>query len=131
MRRVHPLWRGFWLGLILTAALVLLGGTDWLPPYRFDRRAIALGGAVTLGAFLAALPGRLRRGRSTLPRSTWQRCLLAFGGGLLLTLGAGMAGGGRILPALAEGSTGAYAFVAAAWLTGFITARIRGRRARA
>ena len=25
MRRVHPLWRGFWLGLILTAALVLLG----------------------------------------------------------------------------------------------------------
>ena len=119
---MHPLWRGFWLGLILTAALVLLGGTDWLSPYRFDRRAIALGGAVTLGAFLAALPGRLRRGRST---------LLAFGGGLLLTLGAGMAGGGRILPALAEGSTGAYAFVAAAWLTGFITARIRGRRARA
>lgn len=131
MRRVHPLWRGFWLAVVLTAALVLLGGTDWLAAYRLDRRALALCGAVTAGAFLAAVPGRLRRRkeRPGLPR--WTRCLTAFLCGAAMTLAAAMAGGGRILPALFEGSTGAYAFLGTAWLTGFITTRIAGRRARA
>lgn len=42
MRRVHPLWRGFWLACLWTAALVLLGGVDWLAAYRGGRTALAL-----------------------------------------------------------------------------------------
>lgn len=126
MRRVHPLWRGFWLAMVLTASLTLLGGVDWLAAYRLDRRALALCGAATAGAFLAALPGRLRRRRERPPRTTWQRCLRAFLCGAAMTLAAGMAGSGRILPALMEGSTGAYAFVGAAWAAGFLTTRIAG-----
>lgn len=131
MRRVHPLWRGFWLATVLTAALALLGGVDWLAPYRLERRALALCGAAAAGAFLAALPGRISRRRTRLPRTTWLRCLRNLLCGAAMTLTAGMAGGGRILPALLEGSTGAYAFVGAAWLTGLVTARIAGRRGRA
>lgn len=126
MRRVHPLWRGFWLAMVLTAALVLLGGVDWLAPYHLDRRALILCGAAAAGAFLAALPGRLKRRRERPPRTTWQRCLRAFLCGAAMTLAAGMAGSGRILPALMEGSTGAYAFVGAAWAAGFLTMRIAG-----
>ena len=46
-----------------------------------------------------------------------------------MALACGMAGTGRILPALMEGSVGAYAFLGMAALTGFITARIMGRGA--
>lgn len=123
MRRVHPLWRGFWLAAILTAALTLLGGVDWLTPYRLDRRALALCGALSAGAFLGALPGRLRRNRQRSPRTTWPRCLRGFLCGSAMVLAAAMAGSGRILPAFAEGSAGAWAFVGAAWLTGLITVR--------
>lgn len=131
MRRVHPLWRGFWLSLALTATLVLLGGTDELAAYRFDRRMLALAGAVMVGGFLAALPSRLRRRREVPVRPSWKRCLLAFGGGLLLPLALSLAGESRILPALMQGSTGAYAFLLTAWPAGFITARLMGRRTRA
>jgi len=130
MRRVHPLWRGFWLAAVLTAALTLLGGVDWLAPFRLDRRMLALCGAVTTGAFLGALPGRLRRERQRSSRTTWQRCLRSFLCGGAMTLAAGMAGSGRILPAFAEGSAGAWAFVATAWLTGLIAARMASYIAR-
>lgn len=130
MRRVHPLWRGFWLAAVLTAALVLLGGTDALAPYRLDGRALAFPLAAAAGAFLAALPGRLKR-RARLTRPRWTRCLTCFLAGLAMVLACGMAGTGRILPALLEGSTGAVAFAAAAALTGLITARIAARRGRA
>lgn len=126
MRRVHPLWRGFWLAMVLTAALTLLGGVDWLAAYRLDRRALVLYGAATAGAFLAALPGRLRRRRERPLPTTWQRCLRAFLCGAAMTLAAGIAGSGRILPALMEGSAGAYAFVGTAWAAGFLTTRIAG-----
>lgn len=126
MRRVHPLWRGFWLAVVMTAALVLLDGVDWLAAYQLDRRALALSGAVVTGAFLAALPGRIRRRRERPSITAWQRCLRAFLCGAAMTLAAGMAGGGRILPALMEGSTGAYAFAGTAWLAGLLTTRIAG-----
>ena len=128
MRRVHPLWRRFWLAVVLTAARVLLGGVDWLAAYRLDRQALVPAGAAAMGAFLAALPGRLRRRRLRPIRTSWQRCLRAFLCGAAMALALGMAGSGRILPALMEGSTGAYAFVGAAWLTGFVTTRIGVRR---
>ena len=129
MRRVHPLWRGFWLAVVLTAALVLLGGTDLLAPYRLERRAIAFSLAAAAGAFLAALPGRLKR-RSRLTRPRALRCLTCFLSGIAMSVACGMAGTGRILPALMEGSAGAIGFAAAAAVTGLITARIAARRAR-
>ena len=44
-----------------------------------------------------------------------------------MTLALGMAGDGRILPALMTGSAGAYAFCGMALLGGFLTVRIMGR----
>lgn len=125
--RAHPLWRGFWLAAAMAAGLVLLGAADALGPYRLDRRLLAFAGAVTVGAFLGALPGRLRRGRKPDQQTSWRRCLRAFFCGVALALAFGLAGDGRILPALMTGSAGAYAFGAAALGTGFITLRIMGR----
>lgn len=129
MRRVHPLWRGFWLALALTAAL-LLSDVDSLMAYRLNRRGLALFGAAALGAFLAALPGRLRRRGERPEKPRWTRCVTALACGLVMTASLGLAGSGRILLSLAEGSTGAMAFAAAAWLTGLITLLIAGRRLR-
>ena len=128
MRRVHPLWRGFWLACLWTAALVLLGGVDWLAAYRGGRMALALALGVTAGAFLSSIPAlvRHREGRS---RPRWTRLFTCFLAGAAMALACGMAGTGRILPALMEGSVGAYAFLGIATLTGFVTARIIGRRA--
>ena len=129
MRRVHPLWRGFWLALALTAAL-LLSDVDALMAYGLNRRMLALCGATTLGAFLAALPGRLWRLRERPEKPRWTRCVLALVCGAAMSVGFGLAGSGRILLSLAEGSTGALAFVLAAWGTGLITLLIAGRRLR-
>lgn len=130
MRRVHPLWRGFWLAVVLTAILTLLGGMDVLAVCRLDRNLLVLSGAVVIGAFLASLPRRLRRRRGGHPAIQWRRCLRAFLCGAAMVLATGMAGSGRILPALMEGSVGAYAFVGAAWLAGFVTVRIAQRAER-
>lgn len=128
MRRVHPLWRGFWLALVLTAAL-LLSDVDSLMAYRLNRQMLVLCGAAVLGAFLAALPGRLRR-RTKPEKPRWTRCVLALVCGLVMSIGLGLAGSGRILLSLAEGSSGAVAFVLAAWGTGLLTLLIVGRRLR-
>lgn len=124
--RIHPLWRGFWLAAAMAAGLVLLGGIDSLGVFLLDRQAVAFAGAVTVGAFLGGLPALLRRGR--LPgRFPWRRALRGFLCGVGMALALGMAGDGRILPALMTGSTGAYAFCGMALLTGFLTAHIMGR----
>lgn len=128
MRRVHPLWRGFWLAAALATVLLLTGGPDGLAAYRFERRSLALVFSATVGAFLAALPGRLRKGRVLPVKPALSRCIRALICGAAMTLGLHMAGSSRILPALLEGSTGAYAFAATAWLTGLLTVRIAGRR---
>ena len=128
MRRKHPLWRGFWLATVLVSAEVLLGGLDWLAAYRLDRKMLAMLGAAAVGAFLAALPVRIRRfSRGSFRwsgRTSWLRCLRAFLCGAAIMLSLGMAGSGRILPALMEGSVGAYAFLGTAWAAGFLTVRI-------
>lgn len=131
MRIVHPLWRGFYLAVVLAAMLVLLGPADMLAAYGFDRRMLALCGGVLAGAFLGAVPSRLTRRRKPVQRTTWQRCLRAFLCGAAMILGCAMAGSGRILNALMEGSVGAYVFGGAALAAGFVTVRImeRGRRA--
>lgn len=130
MRRVHPLWRGFWLACVLAAVRVLLNGVDERALFRGDRAALALAGAAVFGALLAAAPGWLRRRGRLWLRPGWKRCLTAFLSGVAMALALGMADSGRVLFALYEGSTGAYAFVGAAAVTAFVTARIVERRGR-
>lgn len=129
MPRLHPLWRGFWLACAMAAGLVLLGFTDSLGPFRLDRRPLAFAGAITVGAFIGALPARLRKGARSSQSTTWRRALRGFLCGLFMALSLGLAGDGRILPALMTGSAGAYGFCLAALVTGFITVRIAGRNA--
>lgn len=74
-RPPHPLWRGWWLAVVLLACFVLLGqrpspGAAWL---KQPMRAFA--GAVLLGGSLGALPGFLQGHRVGKP--AWKRCLLA------------------------------------------------------
>lgn len=128
MRRVHPLWRGFFLSCVLTTALVLLGGPDEIAVFRGERMPLVFAGSAALGALVASLPGRFRRRGQRTPLPRWTCCLLCFLCGAAMLLALGAAGSGRVLYALYEGSTGAYAFAGAALVTGFITARIAGRR---
>lgn len=128
MRRQHPYWRGFWLALSMAAVLFLLGPMDALGPFEGGRKALVFAGAITVGAFLGALPGRLRKGWRSAQRTTWQRCLRSFLCGAAMALALSMAGEGAILPALMTGSAGAYAFCGAALAAGFITLRIAERR---
>ncbi len=127
--RSHPLWRGFWLAAALAAGLVLLGFTDCLGAFRLERRMIAFCGAVTVGAFLGALPGWLKKSARRPARPSWQRCLRGFLCGLGLTLAFILAGDGRVLSAFLTGSAGAWGFGLAALTGGFTTVRIMGRRA--
>lgn len=127
--RSHPLWRGFWLAAVIAASLVLMGFSDCLSPFRLERRAVAFAGAVMVGAFLGALPGRLRRGAKSAQATSWQRCLRAFLCGMGLALACALAGDGRLLNAFLTGSAGAWGFALAALLSGFTTVRIMGRKA--
>lgn len=130
MRIPHPVWRGFWLAVLMMASLVLMGFTDALAPFRSDRRMIAFAGAVAIGAFLGTLP-RILKNRTmpaTWQKGPWHRYLLAFLGGAGMALSFGIAGDGRILPALLTGSPGAFLFGGAALLGGFAAVRIGGRR---
>lgn len=125
--RMHPLWRGFWLAAAMAAGLVLMGMTDSLAAFRLERRALAFSGAIAVGTFLGALPGRLRRGGKSRQGTTWQRCLRGFLCGIAMVLAMGLAGSGRVIPALMTGSAGAYAFCLTALAAGFVTVRIMGR----
>lgn len=130
MRIEHPLWRGFYLALCIVAALMVLQPADSLAPYRLDRRMLAYAGALTAGAFLAAIPGWLGKRRGG-RRPSWQRCVRAFLCGGAMALAMGMAGSGGMLAALLTGSAGAFAFWGAALLAGLVTVRLMGRRRRA
>ena len=127
--RAHPLWRGFWLAAAIAAGLVLMGFTDGLAAFRLERRAVAFCGAVTVGAFLGALPGRLRKGAKPAQATTWRRCLRAFLGGCGLSLALALAGEGGVFSAFLTGSAGAWGFALMALMGGFATVRIMGRRA--
>ena len=129
MRIEHPLWRGFYLALLIVAGMVLLQPGDELAPYRLDRRMLAYAGALTAGTFLAAVPGWLGKRRKG-EKPSWQRCLLAFCCGGAMALALGLAGSGGMLAALLTGSAGAFAFWGMALLTGMITVRLAGRRRR-
>lgn len=127
--RSHPLWRGFWLAAALAAGLVLMGFTDCLGAFRLERRAVAFAGAMTVGAFLGALPGRLKKSARSAQGTTWQRCVRSGLCGMGLALAFALAGDGRVLSAFLTGSAGAWGFGLAALAGGFTTVRIMGRKA--
>ena len=129
MIRSHPLWRGFWLAAAIAAGLVLMGFTDCLAAFRLERRAVAFCGSVTVGAFLGALPARLRKGARSSQATTWRRCLRAFLAGAGLSLAFALAGDGRVLSMFLTGSAGAWGFALMALAGGFTTVRIMGRKA--
>ena len=86
------------LPLALAAAMTMAGRLDLLAAYTLagDRFQGALLVMLPVGAFLAALPGRLRRhGRPRL-RSTWQGCAACFVGGASVTGGAGTIAGALV-----------------------------------
>lgn len=129
MMRSHPLWRGFWLAALLAAGLVLMEFTDCLAVFRLERRAVAFCGALVVGAFLGALPARLKKSAKSVQRTTWQRCLRNFLCGVGLSLALTLCGDGRVLSAFLTGSAGAWAFALTALVSGFTTVRIMGRKA--
>lgn len=128
MRRQHPLWRGFWLALSMAAVLFLLGPVSPLSLFALERGPLVFFAAMTAGAFIGALPGRLRKSAKPVLRTTWQRALRAFLCGAAMALALGMAGDGAVIPALMTGSVGAYAFCGVAHAAGFITVRIADKR---
>lgn len=84
-----------------------------------------------VGAFLAALPERIRRRKEPRLRSTWQGCLVCFGAGGIMVLAAGLARmNGQLLLGLLQGSASAYVFAAVAWIAALVAARIKERRRR-
>ena len=115
--------------LALAAAMTVAGRLDLLAAYALtgDRFQGALLVMLPVGAFLAALPGRLRRhGRPRL-RSAWQGCAVCFAGGVLAMLAAGLAemGDGLSLTGLAQGNVSAWAFAVAAWTAALCVARLK------
>lgn len=134
---------GAWLlALSVAAAMVLNGQINLLDAFGQAGGVVgqeataapfqtALAAMIIPGAFLAALPSRIRRRNKERRRSSWQSCLRCFACGLAMIIGAGIAGGGDglLLSGLAQGSLAAYAFAACAWLAGLAVARLaEGRR---
>lgn len=115
--------KGWFLLSIIIVALMVMAG---------EAHPAAVWAMTATGAFLAALPERIRRRKEPRLRSGWKGCLAGFAAGFLMVLAAGL---GRmnehLLAGLMQGSVSAYAFGAAAWLAGLITARIAERRRRA
>lgn len=81
------------------------------------------------GAFLAALPGRIRHRKEPRQRSTWQGCIACFVSGFAMVLAAAL---GHVCENLAEGImqgvASAWAFGVCAWAAAFAVAHLgKGR----
>lgn len=119
MRRVHPLWRGFFAALALSgSAAALLYEPDG---------ALTLACGTAAGALLCSLPGRIR-GRIREAKPGLRRLGVCFLSGMALQLGLAMLGPVRLLPALLTGSVGAASALAAALASGFLLLRLRDAR---
>jgi len=115
--------RGWLLLATTVAALMVMAG---------EANALAVWSMTAVGAFLAALPGRIRHRKEPRLRSTWQGCVACFAAGFVMVLAAGLAHmNGRLMTGLMEGSASAYAFGALAWLAALVASRIKERRRQA
>lgn len=126
MRRTHPLLCGTLLGLTWTMLSLLLQGADWLAAWALEREGLALLAMTAVGALVAAVPTLLRRKETA--QVSAGACVRAFLCGMGMMLALHLAGSGRIISALLEGSTGAFGFVLMAWAFGGATAMLAERR---
>ena len=124
MRRVHPLWRGFFAAAALSSvAIVLLNAPD-------SQAVPALAAGSALGALTASLPGRIARRDQQTARPGLRRLAVCFLAGMLLQLSLALLGTTSLLPALLTGSVGAAGAAAAALLTGLTLLRLLAVRER-
>lgn len=81
------------------------------------------------GAFLAALPGRIRRRKEPRQCSSWQGCAACFASGLVMVLASGLGHVQHGLTAgIMQGVVSAWAFGACAWIAAWAVARFgKGR----
>ncbi len=141
VRKEYSMAGAWLLALSVAAAMALSGQVNWLTVFgqagAVTGREVAAAPfqtamAVMLipGAFLAALPGRLRRRGQPHQRSTSLQCVKSFVGGVILILAASLAGmgDGLLMTGLAQGNISAYAFAACAWIAGLAVSRLTGRR---
>lgn len=133
MVKEHPMWRGLWLAAAVVLAMLFVGHADVLPAYEqaswltgrnvsLDRFAVAMAVMMIPGAFLAALPSRLKEKEGEGHKPTGRSLVASFLGGVLLVLGLGVAGGGMVAGLLFS-DVGAWAFLLAAWAVGFVLIR--------
>lgn len=128
MRRGHPLLCGTLLGLTWALLSLLFQGADWLAAWTMTREGMVLLGMTAVGALMAAVPAFLRqKGTKRAPESVIDG-VRAFLSGIGLMLGLHLAGSGRIVSAMLEGSTGAFGFVLTAWVVGGVTVLVAERR---
>ncbi len=140
MRETHSFRRGLLIALTVAASAVVTGRLDVTPAYALAGRLMgrpapgagypaALAVMLAVGAFLAALPGRLRRRGETAQRSTPRSCLIALLGGFGMTLAAELAGqdGGAMLLGAMQGNVSAWVFFICMAAAGFAVARLIGR----
>ena len=101
---------------------------DWLAAWSLEREGATLLGMTAVGALIAAVPKLLRNRGSYWARESALGCAGAFLCGVGMMMGLHLAGSGRIVSAMLEGSTGAFGFVMMAWIAGCVTALLAGRR---
>ena len=128
---MHPLRWGFLLAAAMTMAMIATGRTQ-MTAASLDGEAASFLWAMTAmilpGAFLAALPGRLRRWKRKEPRGkiVWKSLPIRFLGGVMLAAAAFW--GGDAAAGILQGSISAWILLAVAWLTGGVLVFLRKRR---
>lgn len=133
MRKEHPFRRAFWLALVMVVLMVAVGTPSLYEVFdgrNLTREMLAFVVMMAVGAFLAAIPSRIRRGSAAHLTSTWPNCVLNFVCGVALLLGARLADGGdmRMLAGAMQGSVGALVFMVCAWVTALVAGRLAERR---
>ena len=139
---VHPAGVGFLLALAWGLALIWLGPLSGWEAARSlfsgalsetGKMTLAAFAAIPIGAWLGALPARLRRRKEKAhgAPSTVKSCASGFLGGIMLSLAAGLAGAdftelGMI--GTAQGALSGLAFLGTAILAAVLTAQLGVRR---
>lgn len=137
----HPWLCGFLLAVALVASQVLTVPLNLLDAA--DEAVTLLGGgdaadgpllpalAVTAGALIASIPGRLRAGNQPRMPVSIRRCAACYAGGLAAALGLSLAGGDLLVLAFQgsfHGTAGGLVFAGVAVLSAGIAASIAERR---
>lgn len=140
MQETHSFRRGLLIALTVAASAVATGRLDLTPAYALAGRLLgrpapgagypaALAVMLAVGAFLAALPGRLRRRGEAPQRATPRSCLIALLGGFGMMLAADLArqDSGAMLLGVMQGNVSAWVFFICMAAAGFAVARLVGR----